>query len=283
VIRSRSLLTAVLGAAGMLGPLSTGAAGDTAQQTPASPAVLGELRSILVPLAGENGDANPTRMRMVETTTAAAMKVLFPGAHSNTPSIPVYLLAAHGHFVQRDALAPPHARAQTGSTLYILLTQPGEGVNVWGIIRRNPDLRKLGTVQALDVQPPPASTPPVNAPVLTQLQAILVARARASGDPTPTLMQAVATNSFAASSYLASGWATDQPAVPVYALCAKGRFGSATVSVPPRVHATGPVPTTLCLIVMAQGLGVTTVSLGSHYPDLRKLGPVEDLAPAPAA
>jgi hypothetical protein len=263
-------LTAVLAAAVMFGPLSAGPAAGAAKQPPAGAVVLGQLRGILAQLADEYGEPDPTHMRMVETIS--------PALGDLRPSIPVYVVVANGHFAERDTLWP-NLRAQTGTTLEIVLTRPAEEVDSWRLMRHNAELRKLGTVQALDVQPPPAITPPVTAPILAQLQAILVAHAPT--DQPPTHMQAVATNSFAAASYLTSGFAPDQPAVPVYALCAKGMSDTA-VSVPPGYHGPSTPPTTFCLIVLAPGLEVTTFGTGSHLPDLAKLGQVQTLAPAPA-
>jgi len=70
--------------------------------------------------------------------------------------------------------------------------------------------------------------------------------------------------------------------VPAYLLCAKGKFALAGGSVPPGGRPTAKRPTTLCLVVLAQGLGVARLSLGSHYPQLRILGTVQDLNVQPA-
>jgi hypothetical protein len=51
-------------------------------------------------------------------------------------------------------------------------------------------------------------------------------------------------------------------------------------SVPPGYHPSGPPPTALCLVVVAQGLGLLEYSIGPRYPALHKLGPVHDLARA---
>ena len=119
--------------------------------------------------------------------------------------------------------------------------------------------------------------PSVSAAVLAQLQTILLDQAALHGDPTPTRTLVVATSSHAAERLLAPGSQDGQASVPAYLLCAKGRFDFVGVSVPPGFHPTGKAPTTLCLVVFAQGLAVTGDSLSQHYPVLRTLGTVQDL------
>jgi hypothetical protein len=141
LIRRGSVLTAVLAAAVMFGPLSAGPAAGAAKQPPAGAVVLGQLRGILAQLADEYGEPDPTHMRMVETIS--------PALGDLRPSIPVYVVVANGHFAERDTLWP-NLRAQTGTTLEIVLTRPAEEVDSWRLMRHNAELRKLGTVQALD-------------------------------------------------------------------------------------------------------------------------------------
>jgi hypothetical protein len=120
-------------------------------------------------------------------------------------------------------------------------------------------------------------SPPASAAELVQLQAILLNQAALHGDPTPTRTLGVATSSHAAEGLLSGGSHDGQAPVPAYLLCAKGRFALAASSVPPGFRPAAKIPTTLCLAVLAQGLGVAGLSLGSHYPELRKLGTVQDL------
>jgi len=123
----------------------------------------------------------------------------------------------------------------------------------------------------------PTRQPPASAAVLAQLQSILLNQAALQGDPTPTRTLAVAASSHAAEDLLAPGSHEGLAAVPAYLLCAKGHFNLNGGSLPPGFHATGMAPTTLCLVVLAQGLAVTRGSLRQHYPLLRTLGTVQDL------
>jgi hypothetical protein len=267
-----------------------GVAASPPGQSQADPAVLGQLRDILTSEAFVTGDGDPANMRVVATTVAAAMRLLSPRNASNSipgtqPGEPVYFVSASGHFLYRDGLARPRSRAQRGTTLYILMSQSNEAVVVWGVARRAFDLRTLGAVQALDVAPTPP-TQVLTAPLLAQLQSILFAHIEGGGDPAPTVMQAVATSSFAAETYLTSGWSPTEPPTLVFAVCAKGIVGpSFPISVPPGSHRTGPPPTVICLVVDPQTMFASGVALGSHYPDLYRLGVVQNLASgtAPAA
>jgi len=86
---------------------------------------------------------------MVETNSIAAWSVLAPGTSDNAGRIPVYVVAANGHFTSFRG-APTGHPAPRGTTLYMLLDRNGGYFNVgWGLTRRQLDLRMLGTVQKL--------------------------------------------------------------------------------------------------------------------------------------
>jgi|HubBroStandDraft_6_1064221.scaffolds.fasta_scaffold572390_1 hypothetical protein len=118
---------------------------------------------------------------------------------------------------------------------------------------------------------------PASTAELVQLQTILLNQAALHGDPTPTRTLGVAASSHAAEGLMSGGSHDGQAPVPAYLLCAKGKFAAAGGSVPPGVRPAAKRPTTLCLVVVAQGLGVAGLRLGSHYPELRRLGTVQDL------
>jgi hypothetical protein len=118
---------------------------------------------------------------------------------------------------------------------------------------------------------------PTSDAVLVQLQTILLGQAAIHGDPTPTRTLAVATSSHAAEGLLSPGSSDGQAPVPAYVLCAKGHFNLDALAVPHGFHPTGKAPTALCLMVLAQGMGVAEISLDRHYPVLRTLGTVQDL------
>jgi len=154
--RKRSLLAAVLGAVVVLGPLSTGAAGDTTQLAPASPAVLVQLRTIVLSEVRSFGDPHPTHMRMVETNATAAWQLFAPEQQlSSLPPIPVYAVAAHGHFGGpfRPGNVPPAGKKRRPDTTLFLILDSGFSPVALGHSRLNPDLRKLGTVQKLAPAP----------------------------------------------------------------------------------------------------------------------------------
>lgn len=134
-------------AAVLAGLFSTSASGMTQHEHP-DPAVWARLRGIIVSFAAANGDPRPTRLRMVETSSTAAWKVL-SGSTDSHAAIPVYLVVANGHFVSSGP-HPPGAQAPRGTTLFMLLDRRGGyGTVGWGLNRLSPDLHKLGTLTTL--------------------------------------------------------------------------------------------------------------------------------------
>jgi len=124
--------------------------------------------------------------------------------------------------------------------------------------------------------------PRMTVAVLARLRRILLHQTKLDGDPSPARASAVATNSHAAEGLLTAGSRDGHAAVPAYLVCARGTFDHAGISLPPGAHPRHGAATTLCLVVRSQGLRVTELSLGEHYPDLRELGAVKLLALAPA-
>jgi outer membrane protein assembly factor BamB len=124
--------------------------------------------------------------------------------------------------------------------------------------------------------------PRMTVAVLAQLRTILLHQTTAHGDPSPTRARAVAAGSHLAEGLLAPGSQDGQASIPAYLVCARGTFDHSGVSLPPKAHPRHGAATTLCLVVLGQGLRVTELSLREHYPDLRKLGAVKQLALAAA-
>ena len=118
--------------------------------------------------------------------------------------------------------------------------------------------------------------------VLAKLRTILLHQAKVGGDPRPSRARAVATSSHAAEGLLAAGSHDGQASTPAYLVCASGTFDYSSISVPPGAHPRHGAATTLCLVVLRQGLRVTELSLRDHYPALRALGAVRLLALAPS-
>jgi hypothetical protein len=118
--------------------------------------------------------------------------------------------------------------------------------------------------------------------VLAKLRTILLHQAKVGGDPRPTRARAVATSSHAAEGLLTAGSHDGQASTPAYLVCASGTFDYSGISVPAAAHPRHGAATTLCLVVLRQGLHVTELSLREHYPDLRQLGAVRLLALAPS-
>lgn len=135
-----------------------------------------------------------------------------------------------------------------------------------------------------DSGPPKAMTvashiaqPRTTVAVLARLRTIVLHQAKRDGDPSPAGARVVATNSHLAEGPLTAGSHDGQASAPAYLVCASGTFGYSGVSLPPQAHLRRGAATTLCLVVLGQGLRVTELSLRGHYPDLGKLGAVKRL------
>lgn len=127
----RYALVAAIAAVVACGRFSSAVNARATSGRPASAAVRARLRSIIVTFARQNGDAHPTDLRMVETTST-------------------YEVAATGHFVANDASPPAGAKAPTGIGLWMVLQRNSTfAVTGWGVDRFDVDLRKLGKVQNL--------------------------------------------------------------------------------------------------------------------------------------
>jgi hypothetical protein len=270
----RSLLAAVLSAAVVLGSVTSGAAGDTAQQTPASAAVLAQLQTILLGQAALHGDPTPTRTLAVATRSHAAEDLVL-GSHDGQAPVPAYLLCAKGTF-DFDGLSAPHGFHPTGqapTTLCLVVLAQGLGVTGLSLGQHYPVLRTLGTVQDLNVQPV------LSAAVLAQLRTVLLTQAQGTGDPNPTRLRMVATTYGAALSVVAPGQGIDSDTTPVFVLVASGHFRS-PFGLPPtpgRPRTAPPPVGTLWVIVPQTGGGLLSDGGSARAPDLGRLGSVQPL------
>ena len=271
----RSLLVAVSSAAVVLGTGSTGAAGATSQQTPASDAVLAQLQAILLAQATAHGDPTPTRTLAVATSSHAAEGLLSPGSHDGQAPVPAFLLCGKGQFSLSGRSAPggfrPTAKAPT--TLCLVVLAQGLGVAEFSLGRRYPVLRTLGMVQDLNVQPV------LSAAVLAQLRTVLLTQAHGTGDPNPTRLRMVASTYGAALSVVTPGQGVDGDTTPVFVLAASGHFRSPFGSPPTtgRRHLAAPAAGTLWVIVAQTGGGLLSDGGSARAPDLGKLGTVQPL------
>ena len=270
-----SLLAAVLSAAVVLGSITSGAAGDTTQQTPASAAVLAQLQTILLGQAALHGDPTPTRTLAVATSSHAAEGLLSPGSHDGQAPVPAYLLCAKGTFDFGGLSAPRgfHPTGQAPTTLCLVVLAQGLGVTGLSLGQHYPVLRTLGTVQDLNVQPV------LSAAVLAQLRTVLLTQAQGTGDPNPTRLRMVATTYGAALSVVAPGQGVDSDTTPVFVLVASGHFRS-PFGLPPtpgRPRTAPPPVGTLWVIVPQTGGGLLSDGGSARAPDLGKLGSVQPL------
>jgi len=269
----RSLLVAVLSAAVVLGTGSTGAAGDTSRQTPASDAVLAQLQALLLAQASAHGDPTPTRTLAVATSSHAAEGLLSPGSHDGQAPVPAFLVCASGQF-NLNGLSVPHGFRPTGkapTTLCLVVLAQGLGVAEFSLGRHYPVLRRLGMVQDLNVQPV------LTAAVLAQLRTVLLTQAQGTGDPNPTRLRMVATTYGAALSVVTPGQGVDGDTTPVFVLVASGHFRSPFGPTPGRPRPTAPAAGTLWVIVAQTGGGLLSDGGSARAPDLGKLGTVQAL------
>ena len=270
----RSLLAAVLSAAVVLGSVTSGAAGDTAQQTPASAAVLAQLQAILLGQAASHGDPTPTRTLAVATSSHAAEDLVL-GSHDGQAPVPAYLLCAKGTFDFGGLSAPRgfHPTGQAPTTLCLVVLAQGLGVTGLSLGQHYPVLRTLGTVQDLNVQPV------LSAAVLAQLRTVLLTQAQGTGDPNPTRLRRVATTYGAALSVVAPRQGGDSDTTPVFVLVASGHFRS-PFGLPPtpgRPRTAPPPVGTLWVIVPQTGGGLLSDGGSARAPDLGRLGSVQPL------
>jgi len=271
----RALLAAMVAAAAVLGSISTGAAGDATQPTPASAAELVQLQTILLNQAALHGDPTPTRTLGVAASSHAAEGLLSGGSHDGQAPVPAYLLCAKGRFTLAANSTPPgfDATGKIPTTLCLVVLAQGLGVAGLSLGPHYPELRKLGTVQELNVQPVLTATE------LAQLRTVLLAQAQGTGDPHPTRLRIVAATYGAALSVLTPGQGADGDTTPVFVLEASGHFRS-PFELPPTPGRPRPAPAvvgTLWVIVPQTGAGVLTDGGSEHAPDLGKLGSVQPL------
>jgi hypothetical protein len=126
---------------GSSGVVSANTTGDL----PASNAVRARLRSIIVSFARQNGDSHPRDLRVVETTSTTV-----ESGSVGQPSVPVYDVAASGHFVAYDASIPPGAKAPTGVGLWIVVQRNASFSRLgWGVDKFDVNLRRFGKVKKL--------------------------------------------------------------------------------------------------------------------------------------
>jgi hypothetical protein len=272
----RSLLAAVLSGAVVLGSVTSGAAGDTTQQTPASAAVLAQLQTVLLAQAALHGDQTPTRTLAVATSSHAAEGLLAPGSHDSQPPVPAYLLCAKGEFGFTGPSVPHgvHSTGEAPTTLCLVVVAQGLGVSGVSLRQHYPVLRTLGTVQDLNVQPV------LPAAVLAQLRTVLLTQAQGTGDPNPTRLRMVAATYGAALSVVAPDQGADRDTTPVFVLVASGHFRSPFGLPPTPGRPRPPAPPavgTLWVIVAATGGGLLSDGGSVHAPDLGKLGTVQPL------
>ena len=271
-----SLLAAVLSAAVALGSVTSGAAGDTTQQTPATAAVLVQLQTILLAQAALHGDPTPTRTLAVATSSDAAAGLLAPGSYDGQARVPAYLLCAKGTF-DVAAISVPHGFHPTGrapTTLCLVVLAQGLGVTGLSLRQHYPVLRALGTVQDLNVQPV------LSAAELAQLRTVLVTQAQGTGDPHPTRLRMVATTYGAALSVVAPAQGADRDTTAVFVLVASGHFQSPFGGLPTAGRPRPPAPPavgTLWVIVAATGGGLLSDGGSARAPDLGGLGTVQSL------
>ncbi len=112
----------------------------------------------------------------------------------------------------------------------------------------------------------PALVPPA---ALAQLRAALLNASQYVGDPNPTHLRAVATNSKAARwvVYFAPG-GISRTSAPIYVGCARGYFSNV---------GDGRGLASICVIMFARTGTLGPVVESSRFPDLRKLGSVQKL------
>jgi hypothetical protein len=271
----RALLAAMVAAAAVLGSISTGAAGDATQPTPASAAELVQLQTILLNQAALHGDPTPTRTLGVATSSHAAEGLLSGGSHDGQAPVPAYLLCAKGTFDFGGLSAPRgfHPTGQAPTTLCLVVLAQGLGVTGLSLGQHYPVLRTLGTVQDLNVQPV------LSAAVLAQLRTVLLTQAQGTGDPNPTRLRMVATTYGAALSVVAPRQGVNSDTTPVFVLVASGHFRS-PFGLPPtpgRPRTAPPPVGTLWVIVPQTGGGLLSDGGSARAPDLGRLGSVQPL------
>jgi hypothetical protein len=114
---------------------------------PPTPAELRTLERLVLKVAADWGDPQPTDAFVVPTTRRVAEQV--DAGDPLAPDTPAYFVVAHGHFTAADVPIPPGAKAPTGTVLTLTVDPQTNESTDDGLEDRTPDLDAIGKPEPL--------------------------------------------------------------------------------------------------------------------------------------